>query len=1037
MPTLIELSRILFLLLVIGNGGDHVAWRYSSDGVFSTKSAYHAFTKEDGSVRHSFWKLLWKWKDMEKVRSFLWLCGHDRLLTNVARKRRGMAATDVCTRCNGSAEDLLHTLRDCAKTRCIWLKLVHPSKWHLFFNASRLNWLSLNLWSNMGWHGSDWGVIFSYACWYIWRMRNAEIFDSPHFGSTDPVFAILKLSGDSSRAMNKLCAGNSGPSSHVERFICWEKPNAGWIKFNVNAARRETLNLTACGGIARDSDGRFLIGFMRNLGDGSVLNAELWGISCALEVTWRSRFKKVLVESDCLLAVNLVNDSSFPSHPCSPILARIHYWISCDWEVEVVHGRPCRRSTLLGFLHPNASPLLKSFASLVPISQSDLPQQKQEGNESFTVSYLINSCGLSAKEATDASKRVHFKDSENPDLVLNLFRSYGFSETQLSKLVKLLPWVLQANPEKTLSPKLRFFESIGISSSEVSKLILSNPIILNWSLEKYIIPRYEVLKSVLGPHEKLNITFKRSGWISHHNEVTNIVPNTKVLREIGVPQSSLTLLATTYPSLAFMKHAKFVEHVKFAKELGIKPFRATFILAIYVLSVTRKSTWESKMDIFERCGWSRDVTLSVFGKYPLCMVRSEEKIISTMKFFVDEMHMMPEELAKCPAVLSYSLKQRIIPRCSVVQFLKMKGLINTYPSLSSILSTSEKKFQEKFFIRFPESVPQLLNIYKVLETVYAFFLMLGICLFGIDLTQQKQEGGESFPVSYLINSCDLSAKEATQVSKRVHFEDPGNPDLVLNLLRSYEFSEIQISKLVKLLPWVLQANPEKTLLPKLRFLESIGISSSEVPKLILSNPVLLTLGLEKSIIPRFETLKSVLGPHEKLAFMKHAKFVEHVKFAKELGIKPFRATFILAIYVLSVTRKSTWESKMDIFERCSWSRDVTLSVFGKYPLCMVRSEEKIRSTMKFFVDEMHMMPEELAKCPALLGYSLKQRFIPRCSVVQFLKMKGLINTYPSLSSILSTSEKKFQEKFFIRFPESVTQLLNIYKGVVEPLPEAQ
>ncbi|KAF7823171.1 putative ribonuclease H protein At1g65750 family [Senna tora] len=317
--------------------GDHVAWRHSSDGVFSTKSAYLAITKEDGTVRHSFWKLLWKWKGMEKVRSFLWLCGHDRLLTNVARKRRGLAATDVCARCNGAAEDLLHTLRDCAKARCIWLKLVHPSKWHLFFNVPRLNWLSLNLGSNMGWHGSDWGVIFAYACWYIWRMRNAEIFDSPHYGSADPVYAILKLSGDSSRAMSKLCAGNLGPSSHIQRFICWEKPNVGWVKFNVDAASRESLNLTACGGIARDSDGRFLIGFMRNLGDGSVLNAELWGISCALEVAWRSRFKKVLVESDCLLAVNLVNDSFSVSHPCSPILARIHYWISCDWEVQVVH----------------------------------------------------------------------------------------------------------------------------------------------------------------------------------------------------------------------------------------------------------------------------------------------------------------------------------------------------------------------------------------------------------------------------------------------------------------------------------------------------------------------------------------------------------------------------------------------------------------------------------------------------------------------------------------------------------------------------
>ncbi|KAF7823270.1 Ribonuclease H protein [Senna tora] len=228
--------------------GDHLDWKHSRDGVFST------------------------------------------------RKRRGIAVTDTCPRCDAYPERL-----------------------------------------NLGWHGSDWGVIFAYACWYIWRMRNAEIFDGSHIGNADPVFAILKLSADSSRAFDRMLSGSVGLPSHVQRFICWKKPSSGWVKFNVDVAKRESLNLTACGGIARDSNGRFLIGFMRNLGDGLVLNAELWGIVCALEVAWRSKFKKVLVESDCLLAVKLVNDSISLAHPCSPILSRIHYWIARDWEVQVVH----------------------------------------------------------------------------------------------------------------------------------------------------------------------------------------------------------------------------------------------------------------------------------------------------------------------------------------------------------------------------------------------------------------------------------------------------------------------------------------------------------------------------------------------------------------------------------------------------------------------------------------------------------------------------------------------------------------------------
>ncbi|KAF7806227.1 ribonuclease H [Senna tora] len=74
-------------------------------------------------------------------------------------------------------------------------------------------------------------------------------------------------------------------------------------------------------------------------------------MASAPEVAWHSRFKKVLVESDCLLAVKLVNDSLPLSHPCSPILARTHHWISRDWEVQVVHIHKegnCAADTMAG-----------------------------------------------------------------------------------------------------------------------------------------------------------------------------------------------------------------------------------------------------------------------------------------------------------------------------------------------------------------------------------------------------------------------------------------------------------------------------------------------------------------------------------------------------------------------------------------------------------------------------------------------------------------------------------------------------------------
>ncbi|KAI9114134.1 hypothetical protein K1719_014784 [Acacia pycnantha] len=373
---------------------------------------------------------------------------------------------------------------------------------------------------------------------------------------------------------------------------------------------------------------------------------------------------------------------------------------------------PCWRTTQLGFLHHNASLISYSFSSVAKFAQSNQPEQNRHGNFTFTVSYLMNNLGMSAEVAGKLSRRFELKDLDKPHSVLSLLRSYEFSDAQIFKLVKCFPQVLAANPEQNLLPKLRFIHSVGFSASEIPELFSSNPTLLFLSLEKRIIPHYEALKRVLGDDCKVKRCLKGSRWNVVSYDVMNIVPNINVLRDEGVPQSSVLTLLYKSANVAFINQSKFVDNVKFLKETGIQPFKVAFIDAIIVVSVVGKSTWESKLGIFERLGWSRDVTLSAFSKFPNIMRMSEEKITNAVKFFVDQMGLQLEDIAGCPTIFGYSLKQRIIPRWSVVKMLRMKGLIKSNMSLLSIIIMGEKKFVENFVMKFQESVPQLLELYS-------------------------------------------------------------------------------------------------------------------------------------------------------------------------------------------------------------------------------------------------------------------------------------------------------------------------------------
>ncbi|KAI4352330.1 hypothetical protein L6164_006593 [Bauhinia variegata] len=358
---------------------------------------------------------------------------------------------------------------------------------------------------------------------------------------------------------------------------------------------------------------------------------------------------------------------------------------------RLIASKPWRNSTQLGFLTQNAFLFLNSFTCK--------PNFQLRENNSFTVSYLIDSCGLSPTAAVQASKFVRFENPDKPNSVLSILRNYGLSEIQLSKLVKTSPKVLVADSETTLLPKMKFLQSIGVSNSDLPEILAVNPVLLFRSLNKCLIPLYRVLKSVLSNNEEVIKAFKFGYWHYSKGDMDNIVTNIKLLREVGVPQRFVSHLVTCYPSVAFFKHAKFDEAVKSVLEMGFDPSKSSFITAINVLVKLRQPLWESRLKTFERWGWSREMALSAFKKFPKFMITSEEKIGKVMHFLVNEMGYAPEDIARLPVVVTLSLKKRIIPRCSVVQTLKSKHLLKNDLRLGGFIILSEKKFSECFVSR--------------------------------------------------------------------------------------------------------------------------------------------------------------------------------------------------------------------------------------------------------------------------------------------------------------------------------------------------
>ncbi|KAH7573615.1 hypothetical protein ACOSP7_007389 [Xanthoceras sorbifolium] len=330
---------------------------------------------------------------------------------------------------------------------------------------------------------------------------------------------------------------------------------------------------------------------------------------------------------------------------------------------------------------------------------------------SFAVSYLINSCGFSPQSALSASKRVHFDSPEKAESVIDLFKSHGFSETQVLKVIRAHPQVLCSSPEDTLLPKLQFFYSKGFSGPEIAKIFSACPTLLLRSVENHLVPSFNDLNDLFQSSERTVAVLKCCPYLLHHDIESWIGHVFNILRDIGVPEPNIVLYFTVRPRFFKTSLDSFRDTVEAVKEIGFSPLHSQFILAV-VAKEYSQINWESKVEIYRRWGWSDEEFSAAFRKNPKCMLSSTKKIMTVMDFLVNKMDLEPSVVANRPDVIPLSMEKRFIPRAAVFQFLVSKGLIERKDTnLITFFTLPEKSFLRKFVKSFDEA-PELLKLYE-------------------------------------------------------------------------------------------------------------------------------------------------------------------------------------------------------------------------------------------------------------------------------------------------------------------------------------
>ncbi|KAL4302962.1 hypothetical protein GQ457_10G024650 [Hibiscus cannabinus] len=287
----------------------------------------------------NFLQKVWTLPIPQRIRTFLWITLHNRNLTNAERYRRHLAPSTICDIYGYHTEDMDHILRHCVTARDIWSRVIRPELLVAFLQIPFDEWFKCNLVSTSGpMYGERWKSRFAIYCWLLWKDRCSAVLDSGNIPRED-----ILARGD--RLVNE-CVNvfiNNMRSSHSVNTdsLQWSRPAPGWIKGNVDASVHTVNGLAAIGGVIRDENGDWIVGFTWPVGRCSTLLAELWALHDMLARAWSFDFRLVIIETDCLKVIRILQRSS-NSLSGNDLVDSIRYWIDQNWELVVCHSsRTC------------------------------------------------------------------------------------------------------------------------------------------------------------------------------------------------------------------------------------------------------------------------------------------------------------------------------------------------------------------------------------------------------------------------------------------------------------------------------------------------------------------------------------------------------------------------------------------------------------------------------------------------------------------------------------------------------------------------
>ncbi|THU54699.1 hypothetical protein C4D60_Mb10t27900 [Musa balbisiana] len=336
---------------------------------------------------------------------------------------------------------------------------------------------------------------------------------------------------------------------------------------------------------------------------------------------------------------------------------------------------------------------LSSYQLCSLFSFSTAEDHSSNHRSKFMLVEPLQSCELSSKEAAKMAKdRICERKLPSSSPSIEFFKQSGWSDAQVMKLIKRSPYLLHANLETALKPRMRSLQDMGFSDTEIVQLVSSWP---NALLLRDIKPRINFWRSILGSNERLLKACKRNMFIFNFSLARTIEPNISLFRERGISDERIAHMVMTMPG-CFGGIDKLKEVIKYIEELGVPCDSGLYTYALNVVMGMNRSRFDATSATLMSFGWSQPDIIALFRKSPSIWTLSSKNICDKMTFLMKEAGCELTFISSHPILLKFSLEKRLRPRYEVLKFLDQNKLLDREHNLVSVVMPTEEMFRKKF-----------------------------------------------------------------------------------------------------------------------------------------------------------------------------------------------------------------------------------------------------------------------------------------------------------------------------------------------------